>query len=202
MKRTLLAVCLAALGMGLSTCGGETGTTRSGSGRVGTTSTSYSPNGNPLPHVKDSNDLDNDPNSNDDSPIVGYGHAASASEFHAIAMLIKRYYRAAAADEGAKACSMLLSTFAETVAEEDGTASDRPYLRGKTCPVVLSKLFKLRHHEISAQLPSMKVTLARVGSETALVLLSVSTTPEPQKISVAREGSAWKMKELLDSGMP
>lgn len=157
--------------------------------------------GAPFPRVKD-DDLDADANSNDDSPIVSYGHAASNSEFRAIAALVKRYYQAAAAERGVEACAMLLRTFAEIVPEEDGTRFDPPYMRGKTCPVVARKLFKARHREIAAQLPGMKVTLVRVGASSALVVLKVSGTSEPQKITLGREDGAWRMKELLDSPMP
>jgi hypothetical protein len=201
--RSLLACAvLAGLSAACSACGSASVPGGSGTGGSGSTVASSISAGSPLPRVKDSNDLDGDPGSNDDSVIVTYGHAAGASDAHAIAALIKRYYKAAAAEDGARACSMLLAPLAEAVPEEYGSRSDPTDLRGKTCAVVMSKLLKLRHRQIVTQLPSLKVTLVRVGAETALVLLSFATTPEPHKISVGREAGAWKMKELLDSGMP
>lgn len=150
----------------------------------------------------DSNDLDEDANTEDDNPIVDYGHAASAADARAITALVKRYYRAAAANDGASACRMLVAIVAEDVPEEYGQSPSPAYLRGKTCAAVMSKLFKLHHRQISAESPTRAVTQVRVGEGKGWVVLQSASTPEPRKIAVRREGGLWKIKDLLDSGMP
>ena len=152
--------------------------------------------------IKDSNDLDDDSSSDDDSPVVNYGRAASAMEKKSITAVVRRYYAAAVAADGARACSMLVTVVAEMVPEEISQASSPAGLRGKTCAAALSKLFEQRHSTLAANLTALDVTRVRVAGRQALVVLSFATTPEPRKMAVRREGGAWKVKELLDSGMP
>jgi len=215
MKSLLALSAVALLSLGVAGCGGSSKGTDStpqaypdaaSGSAAGTTASNTTPTASSAmttgQRAKDSNDLDDDPNSDDDNPIVDYGHAASAPENEAITAVVKRYYAAAAAGDGAKACSMLVSTVAEAVPEEYGEASGPAYLRGKTCAVVMSKLFKRHHRQLADNIATFEVTKVRAEEGKGLVVLRFATTPEPRKIAVRREGSVWKIKELLDSGMP
>jgi hypothetical protein len=152
---------------------------------------------------RDSDDGDNDPNSEDDNPILDYGHTAGTAEKKAVTELIEHYYAAVAIGDGAKACSLIVRRVAEKVAEEYGQPPGPSSLRGKTCTAVMSKLFRLRRRQLAAAIPTLELTGVRIEGGDGLALLRFATTPEPRKIAVSRERSgAWKIKELFDSGMP
>lgn len=141
----------------------------------------------------------------DDSSVRFYGHEASAPQWQAITALVKSYYAAAAKDDGAKACRMIHSLIAEAIPED---YAEQPSLRGKTCAVVMSKLFKQLHrqHAPESATPRESATLevigVRVEGGVALVLLRFAKMPEPHHTAVHLEGHTWKMWELFGNHMP
>jgi hypothetical protein len=149
-------------------------------------------------HHIDSNDGDNDPNSDDDSAILDYGHAASEPEKHAITALVARYYAAAAADDGASACTLIYGIVVETIPE---SYSLSPELAGGTCAAVMSNVFKQRHKQLAAEAAALKVTEVRVEGKKGLALMYFGATPESH-IYVHREDGAWKVESLFAAGMP
>jgi hypothetical protein len=151
---------------------------------------------------KDFEDGDEDANSDDDLVILNYGHAASAVETHAVAEVVKRFFAAAAADDGAKVCSLLFSRVAEEVPEEFEQASSPGALHGKTCAAITSQLFKRRHRQQAAESATLEITGVRVEGAKGLALLRFATTPEPHNIPIRREHGVWRLMELLDSGLP
>jgi hypothetical protein len=135
----------------------------------------------------------------DDSSILTYGHAASVADRRAITALVERYYAAAAAEDGAKACSMITSTFATAIPEDYGQAPGPAYLRGAgTCQAVMSRLLKHVHRQLPA---AIKVTEVRVGGNQARALLGSRTTPA-SFILVERERGTWKIDGLLGGPLP
>ncbi|MGH2879519.1 MAG: hypothetical protein ACRDK4_07945 [Solirubrobacteraceae bacterium] len=151
-------------------------------------------------------DFDNDSKTNepkayydsDDSPIRGYGEAADPSDSRAIAALVKRYYAAAAAANGARACSLVYSLFAEAIPEDYGRGAGPAYSRGDTCAVVLSKLFKHDH----AQIPtSIVVSAVRIDGGQARALIGSKTAPAGY-LTVRRERGDWKIDNLLAVQLP
>jgi hypothetical protein len=136
---------------------------------------------------------------NDNAREFNYGHAASSSEQRAITTLLKRYYAAAAAGDGGRACTMIYSTIVESVAEDYGQQPGPAYLRGgKTCPAVMTLLFKHFKSRLTADLPRLKVIRVRLVQHHGLAILGFGSFPERQ-IPVGREGSSWKVQALLDS---
>lgn len=152
--------------------------------------------------LKDSADGDKDAASDDDTLVLDYGHPASRSEEASIAAVVKEYYAAAAKENGRAACQLLYPIVAESVADTYGRPPAPSALRGKTCAVVMAKIFKQRHHTLAAESATLHVTSVHVGEEKALVVMSFGTTPEPRRIPVHRLGHAWRIMELLDSEMP
>ena len=141
-------------------------------------------------------DRDNDADHNDDDAhVLYYGLPASAADKQALTTLIGHYYAAAAAANGAKACALLMPFIAESVAENYGHS---PALRGKTCPVVMSKLFKQHQKVLVGENSTLKFVTVRVEGGKALAVLSFSTLPEVRQISARRDGSSWKILQLLD----
>lgn len=205
MKLLFALPAVALLGLGATACGGagsasQASSNAAASGSTASTASSTTPTQSHLPRDSD-DDNDNSSNSrydNDDNPVVYYGHTASAAEVQAITGLVKGYYAAAAASDGAKACSLIYSILAESVIEEYGQST---VLHGKTCSVVMSRLLKRVHWQLVADVARLKVTLVRVNGNHGLVLLRFGTIPE-RRVLVQRERGVWKMGVLLDIGVP
>jgi hypothetical protein len=207
----LLAVCL--LGIGVTACGetsksiGSASQSTSSTAATNTTPSTTPSNTAPAPaDTKVDGDKDNDISAPDDdtknNSVLDFGHAASASEKQTITALVKRYYAAALAGDGAKACAMLYSTLAEAVPEDYGQSPPgQPYMRGTTCPAVMALLFKHFHKQLAVEVPVLKVSRVRLDEHHGLAVLTFGNLPE-RDISVAREGHVWKIEALLDSELP
>lgn len=131
---------------------------------------------------------------------VDYGRAVGSADKQAVTQVVKRYYAAAAREDGAGACSMIAPSLAKIVAEDYGHGSQGPpYLRaGKTCPAVMTLLFKHSHNQLRAELTRLKVTRVLLIDRSDLAILSFGRVPE-REIRVSREGRTWKIQSLLDS---
>ncbi len=151
-------------------------------------------------------DQDNDyeagyDDTNNDSSL-NFGHPANAADQRTIASLVERYYRVALAENGAKACSMIYSTLAEATPEDYGSFAGPAYMRGNTCPVILTKLFVHFHAALAAELPKLTVLHVRLEEHHGKVILGFGKLPE-REIAVMREGPRqWKIATLLDSELP
>lgn len=206
--KAMLALPLVIALLGVSACGGadkgagsaaKVSNAAATSGTSATTSTPATTTfkATPAQHPH-KNDRDGDSDNNNDD--YAYGHPASAADKRAVTALVKRYYTAAAAGNGARACSLIYSLFAEDIPEVYGEPPGPPALRGSTCATVMSKLFRQNHHQLMVDLAELKVTDVRVKRRHALALLGFKTTP-PRDIRVHRERGAWKIDEVLDSGV-
>jgi hypothetical protein len=214
MKSRLMLITIALASIGVGACGNAGKVASSAShaapgalttGGAGATSISTATS-TPRGFARD-NDDDNDSRGNsyydeDDNVILRYGHSASAADVQAVTAIVKRYYAAAAAGDGVKGCSLIYSLFAETIPEEYGRPpAGPPGLRGKTCAVIVSKLFKQNHRQLVADNTVLKVTGVRVEGNRGWAVLSLQMR-SAHRILVHRERGAWKIDELLDSEMP
>lgn len=150
------------------------------------------------------NDSDNAGNSyydSDDATVRGYGRAANGRDRRTIAALVSRYFAAAAREDGATACSMIVKVYANSVPEDLGRPPGPPYSRGGTCAAVLSKLFYHYHRQLAAHAAQLEVTSVRTGQGRAVAVLGFKTLPG-RALWVAREGSVWKVDALLDLELP
>lgn len=142
------------------------------------------------------NDRDNDGDHNDDDEKVLYfGHRANMDDRRISVALVRRYFAAAASEDGAEACPLLAPFIAESVAERDGHAAP---LRGKTCAGVMSKLFKLHHQLLTEKNATLKIMAIRVEGTRALAVLEFSTIPEVRQLTERRVGNTWKLITILD----
>jgi hypothetical protein len=137
----------------------------------------------------------------DDNTVRKYGHAADASDRRTVAALVKRYFAAAAREDGVTACSMIVPVFANSVPETLGQAAGPLYSRGNTCAVVLSKLFYHFHRQLAAHAAELEVTGVRVDGAKGIAVLGFRTLPG-RLLHVAREGTVWKIDALLDLELP
>jgi hypothetical protein len=168
---------------------------------VGATSCGVSESARSTPPLPDSDGPNDNPSKpeEDDNGTRYFGREADAAETLAVAGLVKRYYAAGAAGDGATACSLIYSVIARSVPEEYGRPPGPPALRGNTCAAVMSKLFKQRHGLLLADLAKLSVADLRVGGERAVALLSFGRGRE-RYIPVRRERRVWKIDELFDAG--
>jgi hypothetical protein len=150
-------------------------------------------------------DFDNDRNENsayydsDDSAVRMYGYAPSPQEKQALASLVERYYAAAAAaGDGAKACSLITPSFTRAIPEDYGQGNGPAYLHGNSCAVVMSLLFKHDHEELSAPIT---VTGVRTSGGEALVLVGSMAMPASYVILERTHGS-WGIMGVLGHALP
>jgi len=132
----------------------------------------------------------------DNDAILTWGPPADAADRAAIVALLKRYYTAAAAGEGAKACTMLDPLIAETV-EEDRHAGRGPRLpRGSMCAQIMASMFQQRHRELVENLAAFLITAVQRRGNLAMALTDFSPTRVLQ-VLVRRDQGVWKMNTTL-----
>lgn len=175
------------LGAGLAACGGARGVTRSSTSHVITVAEHV------LRLSREFGRIDAD-----DYPVLSFGRAATAMESKKITALLKRYYAVAGAGKGAKACSMLYeATAKEVVVEQDDWG-----VRGGTCPVVMSRIFRQRHWQLVADADSLKVVRVRTDGLNGRAVLRFGRMVESRTIDTRFVGGIWKVQRPLDTPMP
>jgi predicted small secreted protein len=204
MKSPLALLVIALLSLGVAACGGA----GKGVGSASHSSSNATPAGD---YLRGDDDAEGDESPNhkdiDDDPLRHYGDAAGAADERAVTGLVKRYYAAAAAGDGAVGCSLLLirlakdSNLGQAAEKAYPPALDVPPLHGKSCAQIMSLLFKEDHEQLAADSTTLQVTSVRVNGRHGLALLGFRTTPERQ-IRVERDGGAWKLDALLDRELP
>lgn len=227
MRWLLVSLAIALFGLGLSACGGSgkgSGSASQTSSKAATATTatqggSTAASGSFIGDEDDDDtasnytgtnkydndaDFDNDTIKNkgyhdsDDSTARSFGRAASAADRRTIAALVKRYYAAAAASDGAKACPLIYSTLEQAIPEDYGQPPGPVYSRGKTCAVVMSEYFAHFHRQLAG---AFAVTGVRVEGRQARVLLGSKTVPA-SFVTLRRERGTWKINELLGQPLP
>ncbi len=196
LVRFSLAFLVAALVcVGLGACGG---------GSASGTSASESAGRQTLPRIEVTEDADEDSDkygSEPDNEHEAFGHPADATDARLVTALVKRYYAAAAHEDGAAACGLLYSLFAESVAETYGEASGSPSLHGDTCAQVMSKLFAQMHRRLSDG-TAVRVAAVRVEFDLASAQFGFAGMKPTRYTMARRERGVWKLDLLLDVGHP
>jgi hypothetical protein len=193
----VVAACVL-LGMCLTSCGGASKETHSATSS--TSSQSYLRNDGDIPG-------DDRAGRSDDYLVRGYGQAAGETETKELESLVKRYYVAAAAEDGAAVCVLLDPRLREglnlvkAIPHEDAPPPGSTIFSGKDCAQVASLLFKLNHQQLVEKAGTFVVTGVRVSNFHGLVLLGFKAMPE-RLMPVAREQGAWKIGALLDLEVP
>jgi hypothetical protein len=139
-------------------------------------------------------DNDND-NNDDDQGTLAFGHLPDAREGREITKLVRGYFAAAATEDGRRACALLTPIIAESVVERDGHSAA---LRGNTCSVVMSKLFKVHHRELTPKQATFRIMRVGIVGYRSLVALDFPSIPEVREITARRVGSRWTVLSLLD----
>jgi hypothetical protein len=207
MRSVLTLPSIALLGLSIGACGGAGKGSGSAprpspsSAAVRTVSSATSPRG----YLRIDGDADDGPDhrDTDNYGLRHYGHVADAADRWAIAALVKRYYDAGAAGDGATACALIDSGLASSPSLGEKAEAVYPPapsvqpLRGWSCARIVSLLFEEDHRRLAADHASVVVTGVRVEGNKGLALLGFSTTPE-RWIPLRREHGGWKVEALLD----
>lgn len=138
----------------------------------------------------------------DDEEIEIYGRPATPAEYRSTVAFVKSYFAAAAAGDGTEACGLLLPGLAKDIGGSYEKPGEPAYLHGKTCPEVMTKLFKHRHKLMVAAAAGLEVTDVRVTAKTAFVLVAFKGVREPRYLGIERYGDTWKLEALIDSPYP
>lgn len=189
MRSQLGTLATLLLAFGALGCGGS-GKTHNSSSTAASSSKVVPPN-----FTTHNNDRDNDGDNNDDDEgVLRYGSAASPRERRLSTTLVTAYFKLAAAENGAKACSLLAPFIVESVAEDYASTP----LRGKDCAAVMRRLFHEHHALLATKNTTLKVIEVRVEGDKALAILDFPTIPEVRQITERRVGNGWKLIDLLD----
>ena len=94
---------------------------------------------------------------------------------------------------------MIYSVLAESIPEDYDQGAGPSYLHGrKTCPAILSEIFKRVPGQPASMLATTKVTGVRLIGNHGFVQLHSKAMPTG-KIFVERERGTWKMGSLIGS---
>jgi hypothetical protein len=191
------------LSAGVTACGGTGGSTAASSSKASTSGSSGVPSTRTAAMTSTARgDYDSDDGrlaDNDAVTLRGYGHDAPPSDRSTIVALVRRYFAAAAAEDGAGGCALIESSLARAVPLDYGRLGP-PYMRGKTCAAVLTLLFRHEHAGLALKARQLRVTGVRLEDREGFALLSFGRMPERQ-ISVVRDGGTWRVSTLLDGQM-
>jgi hypothetical protein len=127
------------------------------------------------------------------------GHPATATDRAAIAALTRRYYAAAAARDGARACSMLYSPLSESIAENYGTAGGPEYDRGTTtCAAAATGVFHHYRALLAVETSRLQVMLVLVKEREAVAELGFGARLPRRELLFTREGRVWRVAVVRD----
>jgi hypothetical protein len=140
----------------------------------------------------------------DDTNLASYSHSAGPAQTRVVASLVRRYLAAAAAADGAKACSMILESVASEIAPVLGGPGEPPYSRGRTCAEILSKIFRFYRRQLTMEARLLRVLRFGVNGDKGLATLAAkpgSVFPD-RVIALQREDGTWKIDGVLDQEQP
>jgi hypothetical protein len=217
MKPPFPLLAIALLGVAVGACGGAKPGSGAGPKPVAATAPSNvsgagSLSGPSLPHypgVKQyPGDMDGDNDRDSDEGMRTAGYEASPSDHRAIAAAVKRYYAIAVARDGKRACAMLVPSLAKAVPIDYGRYG-APYLHGKHCAPIMSKLFTHLRRLVLAVANTMKLIDVRLEGDHGYAALHVNApclreacVLNTRKLNLVnllfkREGKSWKIASLL-----
>lgn len=152
----------------------------------------------PVPTIDDDGDFDNLSHAHYDSDDH-FGSVAGTADARAIAMLAKRYYRLAAADDGAAVCAMIYWPVSEAMSE--GNGSEGSSRHGDTCAAIVTRLLRPERSQLALKAHELKVVEVLVQGERAWIVMTFAGTRE-RHLVLHREGNGWALLTFQDRGLP
>jgi hypothetical protein len=143
------------------------------------------------------------PSDTDNDAVPEFGPPAGPADRRAMLGLIGRYYAAAAAGDGARACSMLYALTIESILEEHHHDAGPVARQRDTCRRVMSGLFRQRRRELQEDIarPYNVLSLQVQGNRGyALVRFPAKHELREVQLRLHRDQGGWKMAVALDNG--
>jgi hypothetical protein len=129
-----------------------------------------------------------------------YEHRTGRAEAKAVAELVKRYYAASLAGDGAGACARLSASLikgldtGEIGAAQGGTHS--------SCATAIASLLAQQHQHLAGEEPAtMRLIGLYAKGSLGLAVLGFRNAPE-SIIGLTRERNGWRVDALFDSLLP
>jgi hypothetical protein len=129
------------------------------------------------------------------------GQKAGEADTRAVTAAVKRYYAAANADDGARACRLLYPGVARAAPEDYGQSIGPRHLHGTNCATVLSLMFKYRGGRPATDLTAIEVTSVRLDKGGAAVALLRAPKMSLGEIELQREGGSWKVLQPIGNAL-
>ncbi len=197
MKPLIASLAIGLLGVYSSACGSGTGadtTSRAPDGalvRGGASTRTSAVAATPGEYFENDGDQDNDDNddgsaaASDNSALLkAYGAAANRTEEHQATAVVKSYFAAADAGDGARACSLLATSLATSLAEGQGDSIPSGH---RTCAARAALLFQQQHRQLKEDdAATMVVTSVHLGGNFGLAALGFRTAHEGEILARAR----------------
>jgi len=132
----------------------------------------------------------------DDRPVFEYGKPARGAARGQIAAVIKRYYAAGTADNGAGACQVFMPLLAKGAAQEytlPGQSHHYP-----TCAALMTAMFAQSRQELAAP---VTVVAVRVHGHEAHAVVA-SRTLRASYVELMRQGGSWRLLAIGGEVLP
>jgi hypothetical protein len=180
MRPAITVMILAVLGPTIAACGKSSDSAR----RAGTASSAAS-----------STESTQTPT----SMILNFGHRANASDTKAAQALLRRYVAAAANNNPAAGCRMIVPSLAHALAEDYGRAPSLPYLKGgKNCRAILGKFFRHRHALYVTEHKGLEVVELRLNRYGGYAILNFPHIAK-RAATISHEHGAWWLNAMGDT---
>jgi hypothetical protein len=188
---TLLAC--AVLSAGLLACGGSSSSSSAGTASSGAKAARG--------YLEEDGDSDSDdphathPEQDDAAFLASYGARAPAAVERPIAAVVRSYYAASLAGNGASVCALLNPALATAVANERGQSG----AGAGACAAAIAPVLAQQHQHLLAESPAtMTVIGVYAKGNLGLVVLGFKHSPESELI-LTRAGGGWKVDALYDT---
>ena len=132
----------------------------------------------------------------DDRPVFEFGKPARAATRGEIAAVVKRYYAAGAAGDGAGACEVFMPFLANGAAQEYTLPGQSHHF--PTCAALMSAMFAQSRQELSAPVTVVSV---RVRGHEARAIVA-SRTLRASQLELMRHAGSWRMLALSGVVLP
>jgi hypothetical protein len=128
-------------------------------------------------------------------------HQPTLTERRQLTTLVTEYYAAMAAADGTKACKLMNPTLEAAIPEDYGQDPGPRYSRGKTCPVVMAKVFVHTYHGASrADIVASSIVGFLLYAKEGLVQVSSGVNPHGEiTVSRNRATGPWHIGTLIGS---
>jgi hypothetical protein len=136
----------------------------------------------------------------DDGKFLLYGMSAGSRDRQAMITVVQSYFAAAARGTGGMACSLMYSTYAEAVVEEQVGPASTSGGGDAECASVLTAIFRKNHVLFSADNATLVLTGARVKGNRGFVTMQIRGQHD-RHMEMHREDNAWKVAALFDGGL-